>query len=101
MHAGDGAVSVGDGVPERARSAGEGVGSRFLGQVQVAVGGDGVVVDVVVGHEGGAGEFDKGVWVVEEAGADSSVVDPGRRGEATELVGFGELLVGGESALCG
>lgn len=99
LHAGDGAVGVGDGIPERARSAGEGVGPGFLGQVQVAVCGDWVVVYVVVGYKGWAGEFDEGVWVVEEACADSGVVDPGRRGEAAELVGLGELLVGGESAL--
>ena len=34
-----------------------------------------------------AGEFDEGVWVVEEAGADGGVVDPGRRGQG-EFVGF-------------
>ena len=33
LYAGDGAVGVGDGVPEGDRSAGEGVGPRFLGQV--------------------------------------------------------------------
>ena len=63
-------------VPEGAASASEGVRSRSLGQVQVSVRGDRVVVLVVVGLDSGAGHLDEGVGVVEEAGSDGGVVDP-------------------------
>ena len=66
-----------DVIPEDADFAGEGVRARTAFQVEGVVGGDGVVVAVGVGLDGGAGEFDEGVWVVKEAGADGGVVDPG------------------------
>ena len=40
--------------------------------------------------DGGAGELDEGVGVVEEPVADGGVVDPGGRREAAELVGLCE-----------
>ena len=73
---------MGDGVPEGGAAAGEGVGSRSLGEVKAAIGGcvgglggAGDVVGVVVGLEGGAGDFDEGVGVVEETGAYGGVID--------------------------
>ena len=71
-----------DGIPEGAATAGERVVSGFFGKIEVAVGGDGVVVLVVVGLDGGAGQFDEGVGVVEKAGADGCVIDPGGGGKA-------------------
>ena len=76
LHAGFGAVGVRDVVPEDADFAGVRVRSRAAVEIERGVGGDGVVVAVGVGLDGGAGEFDEGVRVVEEAGADGGVVDP-------------------------
>ena len=77
LHAGFRAVRVGNVVPEDADFGGEGVRAGAVGQVQGFVRGDGVVVAVGVGLDGGAGELDEGVGVVEKAGADGGVVDPG------------------------
>ena len=77
LHAGFRAVRVGNVVPEDADFGGEGVRAGAVGQVQGFVRGDGVVVAVGVGLDGGAGELDEGVRVVEKAGADGGVVDPG------------------------
>ena len=77
LHAGSRPVRVRDVVPEDADFGGEGVGARARLQVEGCVRGDGVVVAVGVGLDRGAGEFDEGVWVVEETGADGGVVDPG------------------------
>ena len=77
LHAGFGAVGVHDVIPEDTDFAGGGVRARTAFQVQGVVGRDGVVVAVGVGLDGGAREFDEGIWVVEEAGADGGVVDPG------------------------
>lgn len=101
LHAGSGAVGVRDVVPEDADFGGEGVWAGAAFQVQGGVGGDRVVVGVGVGLDGGAGEFDEGVWVVEEAGADGGVVDPGGSGEAAELVGLLEAFQDGRVADAG
>ena len=87
LHARLGAVGADDVVPEDADFGGEGVGPRAGFEVEGGVGGDGVVVAVGVRLDVWAGEFDEGVWVVEETGADGGVVDPGRGGHG-ELVGL-------------
>lgn len=87
LHARLGAVRVGDVVPEDGNFSGQGVRSGAGLEVEGGVGGDGVVVDVVVGLDGGAGELDEGVWVIKEAVADSGVIDPGGRWKAAQLVG--------------
>lgn len=86
LHAGLGAVGVGDVVPEDADFAGEGVRAGAGVEVEGFVGGDGVAVFVGVGLDVGGREFDEGVWVVEEGGADGGVVDPLGRREAAEFV---------------
>ena len=101
LHAGAGAVGVLDVVPEDADFGREGVGARAVGQVLGGVGGDRVVVAVAVGLDGGAGELDEGVWVVEETGADGGVVDPGGGGEPAELVGLLEAGQDGRVADAG
>ena len=88
LHAGFGAVGVGDVVPEDGDFGGEGVRAGAMLKVESGVSGDGVVVGVGVGLDGGAGEFDEGVWVVEKVGADGGVVDPRGGGKASEVVGF-------------
>ena len=90
LHARLGAVGPGDVVPKDGDFARERVRAGAGFEVLVPVGGDGVVVGVGVGLDGGAGEFDEGVGVVEELVADGGVVDPGGGGEAAELVGVGE-----------
>ena len=81
---------MGDVVPEDGDFARERVGSGAGVEVEGFVGGRRVLVDVGVGLHGWGGEFDEGVWVVEEAGADGGVVDPGGGGQAAELVGLFE-----------
>ena len=90
LHARLGAVGPRNVIPKDGDFARERVRARAGLEVLVAVGGDGVVVGVGVGLDGGAGEFDEGVWVVEELVADGGVVDPGGGGQAAELVGVGE-----------
>lgn len=87
LHARLGAVRVADVVPEDGDFPSQGVGSGAGFEVEGGVGGDGVVVDVVIGLDGGAGELDEGVWVVKEAVANGGVVDPGGGGKAAQLVG--------------
>ena len=90
LHARLGPVAPRNVIPKHRDLARERVRPRAGFEVLVAVGGDGVVVGVGVGLDGRAGEFDEGVWVVEELVADGGVVDPGRGGQAAELVGLGE-----------
>ena len=101
LHAGLGSIGPGDVIPEDGDFARERVRARAGFEVLVAVGGDGVVVGVGVGVDGGAGEFDEGVWVVEELVADGGVVDPGGGREAAELVGLGEAGEDGRVADAG
>ena len=90
LHARLGAVGAGDVVPKDGDFARERVRAGAGLEVLVPVGGDGVVVGVGVGLDRGAGEFDEGVWVVEELVADGGVVDPGGGRETAELVRVGE-----------
>lgn len=87
LHARLGAVRVADVIPEDGDFPGQGVRSGAGFEVEGGVGGDGVVVDVVVGLDGGAGELDEGVWVVKEAVSNGGVVDPGGGGKAAQLAG--------------
>ena len=87
LHARLAAVRVADVVPENGDFPGQGVRSGAGVEVESGVGGDGVVVDVVVGLDRGAGELDEGVWVVKETVANGGVVDPGGGGKTAELVG--------------
>ena len=101
LHAGLGAVGVGDVVPEDADFAGKGVRAVAGVEVEGGVGCDGVIVLIGVGLDGGGGEGDEGVWVVEEAGADGGVVDPGGGREAAEFVRLGEAGQDGGGADAG
>ena len=101
LHARLGAIGPRNVIPEDGDFARERVRSRAGFEVLVAVGGDGVVVGVGVGLDGGAREFDEGVWIVEELVADGGVVDPGGGGEAAELVGVCEAGQDGRVADAG
>ena len=90
LHARLGPVAPRNVIPKDGDFARERIGPRAGVEVLVPVGGNGVVVGVGVGLDAGAGEFDEGVWVVEELVADGGVVDPGGGREAAELVGLGE-----------
>ena len=80
LHARLGAVAAGDVIPKDGDFARQRVRAGAGFEVLVPVGGDGVVVGVGVGFDGGTGEFDEGVGVVEELVADGGVVDPGGGG---------------------
>ena len=101
LHARLGAVRPRNVIPEDGDFARERVGPRAGFEVLVAIGRDGVVVGVGVGLDGGAREFDEGVWVVEELVADGGVVDPRGGREAAELVGVGEAGQDGRVADAG